>query len=325
MSVADDAVNAERLKKLLDESAAGRRPVSTSLGVLDMIGALRKEKEQAQARRLAQQEEQHAQMRAQAKRLSPAHTAVFKEAVQDAVGLLNFWHRGAVEGARAFRSTLVSDQVLVGQALVGNLVWAATAILSVPIKVTLSFLRTAADTLARSPSSYQDYIGPVTATFEQRLTAMRDELFTSMDVQVFPLLRKRGFDEHAADSRPNQLHFLWSGLFRVKAPPGQYDGPTQALIKSQLEAADADAVARLAALKRAWRASVVTDGADLQGVRFRWDATRWSQLTSDPVTLFTGRPVHLEVFRQQEEPFVDRNARAAALLRLAIDARFSAL
>jgi hypothetical protein len=225
-------------------------------------------------------------------------------------------------GVHDFHSRLVTDQTLIWPALAGNLIWAATAIEAVPYTVALSFFGATLGTLGAIPPRYDAVIGPVNADVVKRLNDLHDDLLNRLDVLVLPLLRGRGYPAFAAMARPEQLGVLWSGLFQVPST-GRYIEPTRVWVKARLDAADADAADHLAALRRVWIASVRPAGADLEGQRFVWDEDRWNQLTTDPVWLLTGRDVYLDVFHVQgEEPLTDTAARAAALLRLAIDARF---
>lgn len=320
-----EIVSLDRAQRLLSGAAASHQPLSLSLGVLDLVEALTRDRSarerQAQIR-VDAQNDQDARARAQIKALIPENAATHQLAVQEAASLLAAWREGAILGLHDFHSRLVVDQTLIGPALAGNLLWAATAIKMVPYTVGLSFVGATLGTIGAIAPRYDAVIGPVTADVVKRLNDLHDDLLNRLDVLVLPLLRSRGYPSFAALDRPEQLGLLWSGLFQVPAT-GRYIEPIRAWVLARLNAADAAAAARLAALRRAWVASVRPAGVDFNGTRYVWDSTRWNQLSSDPVWLLTGRDISLEVYYiQAGDPPTDVPARAAALLRLAIDAQF---
>lgn len=315
----------ERAAQLLSTAAAGKRPQWASLGALDGLNSFMQERDARRQRaqiRLAAQDAADARLRAQIKALAPADATTHQFAVQDAAELLDAWRDGAVLGVHDFHSRLVRDQALISPALAGNLLWAATSITAVPFTVGLSFVGAILGTLGTIAPRYDAIIGPVTADVVARLNNLHDELLNRLDLLVFPLLRSRGYPAFAALTRPDQLALLWSGLFQVPASSGHYIEPTRFWLKARLDAADASAAARLAVLRRAWAASLRSAGSDYDPL-FVLDRARWNQFTTDPVWLFAGHDVSWDQYRGPfVEPRTDEDARAAALLRLAIDVQF---
>lgn len=328
-----DPTSPDRARRLLSGAAAGDQPQSLSLGVLDLVGILAREQSARDRQiqiRVAALNAEDAQARTQIRALNPSDATTHQIAVQDAAVLLDAWRDGAVLGVHDFHSRLVGDQTLIWPALAGNLLWAASAINGIEhlTVLAMSFFGATLGTLGAIPPRYDAVIGPVTADVVARLNNLHDDLLNRLDLFVFPLLRRRGYPSFAVLDRPDQLAVLWSGLFRVPATGGHYIEPTRVWVRARLDAADAAAAAHLAALRRAWVASIRPDGVDIMGSRFKWDRARWNQLTTDPVWLLAGRDISFfEVYYTPngDPPFTDIPARAAALLRLSIDSQFSNL
>ena len=209
-------------------------------------------------------------------------------------------------------------------ALVGNLLWAATAVEAVPAKVFLSFFGATLGTLGTIPPSYDAVIGPVTGDVTKRINDLHDDMLNRMDVLIFPVLSRQGFAKFADLDPPHQLAFLWNELFRVASADGRFIEPTKAFVLANLQAADQDALDKLQLYQRAWNASLRPEGVDLEGPKYVFDQSVWAQYVSEPVWVWLG-PVSpsLLVFRGPGDPNPSiRNQRAAAVLRLAIERRW---
>lgn len=318
---AEAAARARTERLLRSADALPKTPLTSGLGVLDPL-VLRPDPAVAERKR-ARLEAADAQVRGRIKALGQADAQTLRDAVAAGRSLLDAWRDGGVEGVAAFRSKLVSDQGTVLPALVGNLLWAATAIEAVPEKVLLSFFGATLGTLGSIPPSYDAVIGPVTGDVHKRLNDLHDELLNRMDVLVFPVLQRQGFAKFAALDPPRQLALLWQELFRVPSSDGHYIEPTKAFMLGNLEKADQDALERLQLYQRAWNASMRLMGADEVGQIFEFDGAAWAQYVSDPVWLWAGSFSDAQVFRQPTgDPLLNPGRRAAAVLRLAIERRW---
>lgn len=306
---------------ILGTDALPKTPLTSGLGVLDSP-ILRGDRDAAERRR-AKLEAADAQTRARIRALDSKDAQTLRDGIGAGRSLLDAWRDGAIAGVGAFRSRLVSDQGSVLPALVGNLLWAATAVEAVPAKVFLSFFGATLGTLGSIPPSYDAVIGPVTGDVAKRINDLHDDMLNRMDVLTFPVLSRRGFAKFAELDPPHQLAFLWQELFRV-ASDGRYIEPTKAFVLANLQAADQDASDKLQLYQRAWNASLRQAGVDFQGVRYVFDQSVWAQYVSEPVWVWLG-PISpsLLVFRGPGDPNpAIHNRRAAAALRLAIERRW---
>jgi hypothetical protein len=316
---AEAAARAERLLRSAD--ALPKAPLTAGLGVLDSP-LLRPDPGAAQRKR-ASLEAADAQVRAKVRTLGQADAQTLRDAVAAGRSLLDAWRDGAVEGVAAFRSKLVSDQGSVLPALIGNLLWAATAIEVVPAKVFLSFAGATLGTIGSISPNYDAVIGPVTDDVRTRLNDLHDDLLNRMDVLVFPVLQHQGFAKFAALDPPRQLGLLWQELFRVPSSDGRYIEPTKAFVLGNLQKADQDALERLQLYERVWRMSLRPGGVYPEGATYVFDGAVWAQHVSDPVWLWVGSSPQFQVFwRPTDDPNPNPGRRAAAVLRLAIERRW---
>lgn len=260
--------------------------------------------------------------------LSPEKHDTVRSAVEETASLIDAWREGALAAVAGFRSELVSDQGSVAPALLGNLLWAATAIESVGSKVVLSFFGATLGTLGGAAAAYDQVIGPVSASISERVNNLHDDLVARADVLAFDVVDRIGLDTFAGLERPEQLVRLWRGGFAPPVNSARFIEPTRDFVLNNLQAADRDARGRLDRLLQAWQASVHQTGVDLIGPKFTWNAGDWAARTRDPVALWTGGAVPepgLVLLRSIDDPvFVPRlrDRRAAVLLRLAIDERW---
>ena len=316
-------------------SAAGALPkdaLTASAGALN-TNALDAERPDG-FNRLAELAQQDIDTLKKIKSLSAADTATLEAAKGIGRALLDNWLRGATQAVQAFRSKVVSNQSSVLPALAGNLLWAATAIEGVPAKVALSFIGATLGTLGTIPPTYDAIVGPVTTSYEDRLTAVHNDLQKRMDVLCFRALGASGLAAFARlEGDQRKFDELWKRLFRVPSGGDEASSTlaTRAYILANLQRADDDTVATLETLHKAWLASVEFRFVGLLEMPpnglLEFDEKAWYQHTDIDIRLFAERRPDVLLAAQASDPLLDdlaRDRRAAVLLRIAVEKRWPA-